>query len=202
MIINLSLQRKSIKEAIKKLQELKVIVNEKLIPIYLKRCAEWTIEKANANLDAIPIDSRIKSIIKSNWNVSQNGNNLLISNTAQTETGKNVAVFVEFGVGQIGEQNPHPSASQSNYQYNIKTNSKRASEKHDNPNTWRFYVDEKKGVDLQAGYYEEYQTRSGRTKIVTTGSPASLFLYQAMQEGKSSGEYAKIWEEAKKQIIK
>jgi hypothetical protein len=122
---------------------------------------------------------------------SFDGNKIVLrNNTAK-------AVFVEFGVGIVGQQNPHENATQAGYEYNLPSEHKYAGNYHDE-NTWRFYKNSIENVDLQSDYYETWQTRSGDLKIITTGSPATMFVFKAVQEFKALNYAQDIW----KQVVK
>ena len=68
------------------------------------------------------------------------------------------------------------------YEYNVPSTSKDIS------GQWAFKLDEQKGIDLVAGYY-----RQKENVILTKGSPANMYLYNAMLDFISSGMYKTIW---------
>ena len=67
------------------------------------------------------------------FEIMKKGNIIKIENTAQYKAGENIAVFVEFGVGEVGEETSKPKGFIENaitpnaYKYNVRTDNKRAS---------------------------------------------------------------------------
>lgn len=213
MRINIELSKKSVENAIKQIKAVQKKIQNELPKVYLQKCVEWIRLQADNNISATPIDGEIISLIKRSWYISPVvGNIIKISNTAKYQDGKNVAVFVEFGVGIVGQSSSKEpdfekeAIAKSGYQYNLPSEYKRSSRNpnskyHKNENAWSFYISPDKGVDLHSGYYEEYQTNSGNTKIVTAGSPATMFLFKAWKSFETTGIYKTLWQEAKAEVI-
>lgn len=213
MRINIDLSKKSIENAIKQIKAAQKKVQKDLPRVFLGKCAEWIKAEANNNLSRIPMDGQVINLIQSRWEISPVvGNMIKISNTAKYQDGRNIAVFVEFGVGVVGQSSPkepdfqREAIAKSGYQYNLPSDYKRSSRNpnskyHNNEDAWRFYISPDKGVDLHTGYYEEYETSSGNTKIVTAGSPANMFLFKAWKTFETSGAYKTLWEQAKAEVI-
>ena len=182
--IYINFDKKSISNAIKQIQQVKKTLQNETTTVFLTRCLNWIRTRANEYLDMFNIDQRTISDIKSNWEANVVGNVGTLINKSYK------AVFVEFGVGAIGATSPHPNAPHENYEYNV------PSDKKDRDGKWRFKVDEDYGVDLIAGYYSKKENT-----ITTSGSPSTLYLYNAMMDLISSGIYKTLWKEALKQTI-
>lgn len=197
MRINIDLSKKSIENAIKQIKAVQKKVQKDLPRVYLEKCVAKIIELANQNLMATNIGSKVKSIIQSQWKISPVvGNKITLSNTAQLESGKNLAVFVEFGVGIVGQENSHELAKEANYQYNVPSSSKKEN------GQWSFgTADGESYMNLEREYYETYDFGDGVLTIVTKGSPATLFLYKAWKTFETSGLYKTLWEQAKAEVI-
>ena len=116
MRINIELSKKSIGNAIKQIKAVQKKVQKDLPRVYLKKCVEWIKAEANKNIWSTDVGSSVKAKIQDSWKISNGtGNNIVLSNNAQFESGKNLAVFVEFGVGMVGYENSHPKAKEGNY---------------------------------------------------------------------------------------
>lgn len=213
MRINVGFDKKSIQNAIKQIKAVQKKIRTDLPRVYLQKCANWIVSEANNNLSRINMDSKIISLIQSSWVISPVVGNLIkIENTAQYKAGENIAVFVEFGVGVVGEKTSKPQGfienaiSTNDYKYNVRTDNKRASKNpqskfSSNDNAWRFTQSSDKGIDIQSSYYEEYTHKDGTKKIVTAGSPSQMFLFNAWKSFETFGVYKTLWEQAKKEVI-
>lgn len=169
MKINVELNENSIKKAISVLKKYKMAIKG----FYSDVC-DYLIELANRYLDSSDIGESVKADIKSSWHRQISENGVKIYNDSDK------AVFVEFGVGEIGQNNPHPNSGAEGYAYNVPSVNKYGTENHPNQSTWRFIVKNIDEVDLEDGYYEKWRMASGATKIITTGSPAVMYAYNAI----------------------
>lgn len=178
------------------MKEVQKKVQTKLPEVYLRKCVEWIKTEANNNLMATAIGSNVKMLIQSQWREELVGNTIKLSNTAEYEKGVNLAVFVEFGVGIVGQQSPHEKAQEANYQYNVPSNAKR------NDGQWSFSADDGESyMNLEKGYYNTFNLGDGALTVVSKGSPATLFLYKAVTAFQTSGAYKTLWEQAKAEVI-
>lgn len=193
MRISIGLNSKSINKAIKQIEKVKKLYSEKMVPDLLKSCAEWLINRANELLLQTDIGENVWTDIMGSWKIIQKDNTVTILNTSDK------AVFVEFGVGIVGQESPHENASKAGYKYNVPSDYKYAGEHHDN-DTWRFYVSDETEIDLIDGSYEPWETQSGRLKIITRGSPSVMYAYNALVDLRDYG-VAKVWKEIKKKYL-
>lgn len=196
MKINISLDKKSIENAIKQIKAVQKKVQTDLPRVYLQKCVESIKAIANRNLAMTDIGSEVKALIQSSWITSPVvGNRITLSNDAEFERGKNLAVFVEFGVGRVGGSQPHAVADQANYEYNV------WSMRKDPNDRWTYTLEGGEDrMNLESGYYEGGNTDKG-FYFKTAGSPATMFLYKAWKEFETSGLYKTLWEETKKEVI-
>ena len=187
--ININFDVKSINNAIKEVQKIQKTMQKEVPQTFILKCLDWVMNKANDYLNSFYMSSDIITDIQTRWEKSVIGNVGTLTNTSDK------AVYVEFGVGIVGQGNPHPNSSVSGYEYNVASGKKDASGK------WRFKLDEEQGVDLNVGYYT---TRNGGDgKLITTqGSPANLYLYNAMMDLISSGAYKTLWRATLAELIK
>lgn len=187
MKINIELNRKSIKEAIKILKSQKKILTDKAIPEYLYRSALWIQRKANEILDNSDIGKDVKLQIKGNWNIIQpNKNHVVLYNMSWK------SAFVEFGVGIIGEVFDHPNAFNANWEYNLPTEHKSAD------GGWFFSVNDESMLDIpQDRIIERITSIDGEIGIYTRGTQGVWYLYNAVEDFKLTEE-KRLWEEIKK----
>ena len=185
--ININFDVKSIKNAIKEVKEVQKKMQKEVPQAFITRCLNWVRVRANDYLNNFNIDGGTVSDIISNWHNKIEGNVGKLVNTSSK------AVFIEFGVGRIGAVASHPSANENNppYEYNVE------SDKKDGYGKWRFKTNDKFGIDLVEGYY----TIKNDT-VTTSGSPATLYLYNAMMDLISSGVFKKLWQDTLNNIIK
>lgn len=190
MHINIDLSKKSIENAIKQIKAVQKKVQTELPRVYLQKCVEWIKNTANFNLKTHYLSDDIVSKIENAWDTEYLSNNYIrLINTEDTAT------YLEFGVGIVGQENRHTVATNAGYKYNVPSEYKKED------GSWRFYLEEGEGVDLNVGTYNVYYTKNGKKKVVTKGSPANMFLFKAMKEFETSGKYKELWEQAKAEVI-
>lgn len=196
MRIKIDFSKKSIENAIKQIKEVQKKAQKDLPRVYLQKCVAKIIEIANQNLMVVDIGSQVKSLIQTSWQISPVvGNRIVLSNDAEYESGKNLAVFVEFGVGRIGGSSPHILSDQANYEYNVWSMRKDPNDK------WTYTLEGGEDrMNIESGYYEGGNTDKG-FYFKTAGSPATMFLYKAWKNFETSGLYKTLWEQAKAEII-
>lgn len=195
MKINIKLSKKSIQSAMKKINEVKKKVETELPKVFLQKCVARIIELANQNLMATNIGFEVKTLIQNSWVTSGVvDNKITLSNTAEFVKGENLAVFVEFGVGIIGQSNSHSMSGEAGYEYNVPSAAK------DQYGNWVAFVDSEGSMNIESGYYEKRETSTG-LMITTQGSPATMFLYKAWKYFETSAEYKEVWEQAKAEVF-
>lgn len=186
--IEINFDTKSIRNAINQVREIKKKMLTEIPDRFLTKCLEWVQDRANnVYLPSLNISSKVLGDIFAGWNIER-----VNESTKRLVNDSDNAVFIEFGVGVVGEQNPHPNAKDTNpnYEYNVD------SGKKDKYNQWRFRVNENGSIDLVDGYY----TKQGDL-VTTTGSPANLYLYNAAMDLISTGGYEMLWKETLNEIL-
>lgn len=188
MKITVALNNKSIKDAIKQLNNVKKQMVTNIVPEYLELVCKWLIDRASWYVTNSDIGENVKADINSHWSYTITGNSAKIVNDSDK------AVFVEFGVGSMGARIPHENASQTGYNYNV----------HDRT-YWVYPVKSLEDVDMHKGY----KTADGGDNIwiITKGSWRVMFAYQAIVDAKEdlrnpNGELAKLWRGVKVRYIK
>lgn len=200
MKINIYLGEKSIRDAIKKIEAVKN-KSPQMQQEFINQVAKWVVERANMHLKNSDIGSAVKSEIISSWKYEPTTNGIRAINKAEK------AVYVEFGVGIVGQGSPHPNASVEGYEYNMPSPNKYAGKYHDN-DTWRFIKQSTKDVDLPKDSYETWQMGSGNLKIITRGTKGAWYAYNAIVDARmelaktNGGEIGKMWEGIKARYIK
>jgi hypothetical protein len=199
MKIKVQLSVKSVKNAIQRLEKRKKLLqSEEVWKEFLFGCCEELIRLANANIENYDIGVNVKNDIINSWEYASsfNGNKIVLRNKSEK------GVFVEFGVGIVGEQEPHPLAAQEGYEYNVPSNAKdRAALQGFEYGTWIFYKNAK-DLDLPSSalddriIFNEPSRNSERMLIRTKGTPATMFLFKAVQQFKAQNLAKDIWQRA------
>lgn len=202
--ITIELNRQSINNARKYLLNLKKQI-PKMQQEFLEGVALWVIERANFHLNNADLGDLVKLEIRNGWEYEFTTNGIKIINRTQK------AVFVEFGVGIVGQGNAHPNASAEGYEYNMDSSSKSID------GSWTFYTNESE-LDLPQSALIAHnwyhgnrgiQGEQGRRLLITTrGAKGVWYAYNAivdaqMELAKSGGgEIGKMWEDIKARYIK
>ena len=127
MKIEVGLNKKSIKNAIKQLNAIKKTV-PKMQQEFLMEVAHWITERANDYITKSDLGSLVKDQIRGSWSYEPTANGVKIINRAEK------AVYVEFGVGIVGQSQSHPKATEEGYEYNQESPYKTAD------GTWYFWT--------------------------------------------------------------
>ena len=180
----------SVKRAIQALERAKATLLDKVVEELAKECSNAIIERANERLYT---DSQIGSglilEIQASWVLDRVKNGSYVLRNVCDK-----AVYVEFGVGVVGEQDPHPNASSARYKYNMQESGVNHKLKD---GSWIFRVQNIDLIDIGEKYVmarpngEKYY-ESGRT-VRTQGQPATMYLYNAIFDFIESAEPQKIW---------
>jgi hypothetical protein len=198
MKIEIALNKKSINDAIKTIKRQRKILLDKMLPDYINIAAHWITQRANEYIDRADLGSIVKMQIKGGWEYVKIPNGLKIVNRTQK------AVFVEFGVGIVGQGDAHPQASVEGYEYNVDSYHKDRK----GTGTWVFQssIDE---LDLPLKNVEFAYNESGSEyAIVTRGAKGVWYAYNAIVDAQmelaklGGGEIGKMWEDIKARYIK
>lgn len=183
-VIEVGLSKSSIEKAIKEIEQYQKNVLSAISEI-LERSADKIISLANERIAAYDFDQEIITGIQSGWEKEKgkDGLSLILKNT------NDKAVFLEFGVGQVGQANSHEQAEAAGYEYDKNA--------HGNEG-WNFYVGADEGVDIVGGLYEAQLLGNNRFRIYTKGSPATMYLFNAAMDFCDKG----MIEPIAKQVIK
>lgn len=190
--INISLDAKSINNAIKQVESIKTKMATTIPSLFITKCLQWVMNRANEYLSTISMDGEVIADIQSNWTIER-----VTNNVKRLVNSSNKAVFVEFGVGRVGQISSHPQANIEGYQYN------KPSEYKKSDGSWIFDAQHKQyAIDLKEGYYVMIgDENNGRAKVMTKGSPANLYLYNAGMDLISTGAYKILWQQALNETI-
>ena len=197
MKINIELNQKSIEQAKRQLLYIK-----KILPTmqkeFLEDVAMWLIERANMHLNNSDIGENVKIDIRNGWVYNFTPTGLQITNSTEK------AVFVEFGVGVVGQGNAHPQASAEGYEYNQDSPAK------DNDGSWHFFANEA-DLDLPKSAIDYGLNGKGsqnRMAIYTSGAKGVWYAYNAIVDARTEltkangGEIGALWEKTKRKYIK
>jgi hypothetical protein len=199
MKINIELNRKSVEQAKRQFIYVKKIL-PKMQKDFLEDVAMWLINKANTHLNNSDIGENVKIDIRNGWEYDFTSTGIKITNRTEQ------AVFVEFGVGVVGQGNAHPQASVEGYEYNLPSPYKYAGKYHDD-DTWRFTKQSTQDVDLPKDSYETWTMGSGALKIITRGAKGVWYAYNAIVDAQmelakaNGGEIGALWETIKRKYI-
>ena len=183
--INIGLNKKDIQNAIKLLNQEKKRI-ESAVHEYMELSADWIINRANEILDRSDIGENIKNEIFGGWDTEWVApNQLKIVNHSRK------AVYVEFGVGIIGQTDKHPNADETGYEYNVESSKKFGQ------GFWQFVVPSRDYLDLpeKAIIYQD-DDKYGLS-ITTQGTQGVWYLFNAMEDFKIE-KVKTIWEQVKK----
>ena len=204
MKIEIALNKQSIKNAIKQLNAIK-----KTVPTmqqeFLMEVAHWLTDRANDYITNSDLGSLVKDQIRGSWSYEPTANGVKIINRAEK------AVYVEFGVGIVGQSQAHPNASAEGYEYNMDSPSKSID------GSWTFFanseeLDLPKDALLAHNWYEGKRGKGGekgkRLLIMTRGAKGVWYAYNAIVDAQmelakaNGGEIGKMWEDIKARYIK
>jgi hypothetical protein len=104
-------------------------------------------------------------------------------------------MYVEFGVGIVGEKYPHPYAKESNYKYNMASDAKQPD------GSWHFYSDEQ-DLDIPKSAIDwgvNGKGKNNRMSIHTRGTKGVWYAYNAIQDLKNNS--MDIWEKTKARVL-
>ncbi len=200
MKIKIALNSASINNAIKQIEKVKKLYSEQMVPDLLKSCAEWLKNRANELLALSDIGSNVKTEIMSSWNIIENGKTVSLINTSEK------AVFVEFGVGIVGQEKPHKNASKTSYKYNLPSPAK------DDNGTWHFYtnvedLDLPDSALVDNSHFFQPKTRKdgsvyrNRVYVETRGAVGVMYAYNALVNLHDYG-VNEVWKEIKKKYLR
>ena len=195
--IVIQLNQKSIQDAKKQLLYVKKVLPQ-ITRDFLEDVAMWLIEKANMHLNNSDIGENVKIDIRNGWVYNFTPTGLQITNSTEK------AVFVEFGVGVVGQSQSHPQASAEGYEYNQDSPYKDRK----GTGTWVF---KSKLIDLDLPQDNvEFAFNNSNTDyaIVTRGAKGVWYAYNAIVDANmelakaNGGEIGALWEKAKARYIK
>lgn len=185
MKIQITLDQKSIKNAIKILEEQQKILTDIAIPEFLADSAEWIRKRANEIVHSSDIGSAVIKKIVSSWKTNEISHSQIVLYNDYWK-----AAYVEFGVGIIGKESSHPDANQANWEYNIKTLAK------DDQGGWKFSVDRKSELDIPQSAIIDTVKIDNKTAIYTKGAQGVWFLFNAVEDFKMK-KARQFWEQIK-----
>lgn len=173
------LDYKSIDKAIKQLEKQKKLVQTTMKDDVLKWCCEWLIDRANYYISLTDIGANVKQGIIDGWEIQKKSSSeYLLVNTHEK------AVYVEFGVGIAGQQNPHENASETGYAYNVESAAK------DESGQWEFWAN---AADLDLpqsalnSQTKRFRDTRGRLHVYSTGTKGTMYAYNALIDLKEYG---------------
>ena len=172
---------------------------------FLEDVAVWVINRANFHINKSDVGELVKLEIRNGWEYNFTNEGVLIRNSTDK------AVFVEFGVGVVGQAKAHPNASAQSYEYNVDSGKKSTD------GSWTFFTNEQE-LDLpQSALEEKYTYKNPRGKkgeggnrllVRTHGTQGVWYAYNAIVDAKvelskaNGGEIGALWEKVKSRYIK
>ena len=195
--ITIGLNKKDIEIAKKYILRLKKQI-PKMQNEFLENVAQWLINRANMYLNHSDIGENVKNDIINGWEYNFTANGIKIINKSQK------SVFVEFGVGVVGQSQSHPQASEEGYEYNVDSYYKDRK----GTGTWVF-KSSLENLDLPRDNVEfAYNESETDYAIVTRGATGVWYAYNAIVDARmelskfNGGEIGEIWEKIKSRYIK
>lgn len=182
MVIKVELNQKSIEKAIEQLKHFEQVTLPEMIEKFYDTCFIKFERYCRFYLEESSIGENVKEEIANGWTYTRIKNGAVFTNVADK------AVYVEFGVGKIGQKKPHKKASESGYQYNI-------GRKIREDGTWIFNVSDDDDIDVE----QDRILRRTDNTVKTEGSPAIMYAYQSLMDLSEEIDY--IWEDIKKRYL-
>lgn len=188
MKIKVELNTQSIHNAINTLTTARKQLQGKMLDDLLKAVSEQIISLANDRIALTDIGYNVKQSIINGWEPIQ-----YIGKTSKWLGIKLVnsaekAVYIEFGVGIIGQQKPHNNSDIAGYQYNMPSKSKLAD------GSWIFKIDDNADLDISLKSVDNRTEHTVRTK----GQVGYMYLYNAIVDFKDRNLAQKIWSDIKR----
>jgi hypothetical protein len=148
---------------------------------------ELFVEYANAYMREADIGENVKQSIETSWTYAISGNILQIRNSSPK------AAYVEFGVGIVGQENPHENASSAGYEYNVPSPYKAED------GSWWFSVSDSE-MNIPAKDITSVNGSAEDAFFETRGTEAVMFAFKAVQALKldlqtPNGKIATKWNE-------
>ena len=199
MKIKVELNSNSIQQTKKKLNYIKKMYQSgALINEFLEGACEWIVNRANEKINSADLGENVKIDIRNGWEFEISKTKAKIINRTEK------AVFVEFGVGLRGFDEPHPSADEEGYEYNVDSGSK------DENGVWYFYTN-REDLDLpmkalNTGSKTFSSDKRGRMFVATSGASGVMYAYNALIDASNdlhnpTGELAKMWRNLQEKYI-
>ena len=171
MKIRIGVNKRSVENAISKMQEVKSIL-QKGIP--QKELFEYIfsffLERANFYLYQSQIGMAVKERIKSSWDCEITGKSLKIVNHYEK------SVYVEFGVGIVGKANQHEKAQAAGYEYDVPSPYKGLD------GSWTFRSRDLSEMDLPMSDVTLTQKGDGGYWVTTLGTKGVMYAYNALMD--------------------
>ena len=188
--LKISLNTQSIYQTKQRLENIKQILADQVTPVYLEKAALWIKNRANEILSQSDIGSDVIKWISNSWNINvASKSRVILTNTSWK------AVWVEFGVGIVGQSNKHPNADKEGYEYNVDSGKKFGQ------GYWTFSIKDESKLDIpQEAIVDEDYTDDGLS-ITTQGTKGVWYLYNAVQDFKLL-EQKRLWNEVLGEFIK
>ena len=161
----------------------------KMTNFFLRRSCTWIKNRANFYLDQAPIGIATIEEIKRGWQEPK-----IVGNRAYMRNTDGKAVFVEFGVGVVGQQEQHANASTTGYAYNV------PSEAKDPSGGWYFFVEWNR-TNIPSSDLEQLYSDAEGSWYYTHGTTGQNYTYQALMDYESSGK-KEVWEIVKSKYWK
>lgn len=202
-----SLSSRGINAIVKELKKRRQELEKTMVREFFYECCTKIIKYANDNIRGYPIGGNVLLDIMTSWERVDNpmSNGVILRNKAEK------AAYVEFGVGAVAENEPHPKASEVGYEYNVPSTAKIYSSTSGagfKYGTWFFYTNEN-DLDLPPSALEDRiihdeqraskradgeVTKSNRMVIRTRGTEPTMFLFNAVIKFLNNGDAKRIWE--------
>jgi hypothetical protein len=184
MKLKVGLNKQSIKNTINALKTAKKQLQGEMLNEFYKECYNYFVSRANYHLLSSGVGDLVIAEIQSSWHFEKTLNGAKFTNDAEK------AVYVEFGVGIIGQTSQHPNADATNYEYNVDSEAKFGQ------GYWQFSVrnDEELDIPQEAITYRQGQT------IITQGTEGVWYLYNAVEDFKLR-EQERLWKELTRKYL-
>ena len=181
-----------INQVINNLRKVRNAINNDINSLFITKSLEWirdrAIEILNTRLSNPANTFQTNVTDLSTWIIKQiSKNSYILENTYEN------SASIEFGIGLVGQENPHNWAEEAHYEYNLPSDSKDEN---------GCFVFKDKATGRTIGLKKELQ--NGKYVLVRyfSGYEGKSFLYNAFMEYQQNNIWVKKYQEAFDEIMR
>ena len=174
-IVTFDLSEKGIVNAKKEIKNIIKAINKEVNTEFVSMCLDWIQNRAIQYLETSGLDSDMINALRENFvkKVFVNAGHLVVSHPQ--------GAYIEFGVGQVGLQEPYPKAEfnqEINWEYDMDSDAKYPLSRR-----WTFVIKSNEPLDMLPQNAKLYKEKDNGNKVyISQGSQGVLFMYNAIMD--------------------